>query len=135
MRIEYTRERFQKFPPLWLDRNRFQQVFFNLLSNAIKYAYEDPGAFRVEIEGVESDLIIRFRDWGLGIEHGQENIIFEEGYRGNNSFENYVTGQGLGLWVVRQIVRAHGGDIKVTNLKWPTEFTISLSKKLVYGPL
>ena len=119
---------------MWLDRNQFQQAIFNLLSNAIKYAFKDPDAFRVEIEGFEIDLVIQFRDWGPGIEDGEEELIFEEGYRGKSSFENNVTGQGLGLWVVRQIVKGHGGSITVTNLKWPTEFTISLPQTLTYGP-
>lgn len=133
LNICYTKESLQ-FPPLWLDRNQFQQVVFNLLSNAIKYAFKDPDAFRVEIEGFETDLVIKFRDWGPGIEHGQEELIFEEGFRGKDAEDIDVTGQGLGLWIVRQIIEAHGGNIKVTNLKWPTEFTISLPHALTYGP-
>lgn len=132
--IEYNKEGFQKFPALWLDRNGFLQVLFNLLSNAIKYAYKDPKAFRVEIKGDAKELVMLFRDWGPGIESGTEELIFEEGFRGENAVQMNVAGQGLGLWVVRQIVESHGGTIKVTNLKWPTEFRISLPHSLISHP-
>ena len=132
--INYSKEQFQIFPPLWVDRNMFQQVMFNLLINAIKFAYKDPNAFRVEIEGNETDLTIVFRDWGPGIDEGLEELIFEEGFRGPNAEEFDVTGQGLGLWMVRQIIEAHGGKVKVTNRQWPTEFTIWLPRSLTSQP-
>lgn len=126
--IRYDNETLMKFPRLWLDRNRFQQVIFNLLSNAIKYAYDDPKSFRVEIaEGEhEAEFTIWFRDWGLGIENGMEERIFEKGVRGENAVNMNVTGQGMGLWIVRQIVEKHGGTINVTNPQFPTEFEIRL---------
>jgi signal transduction histidine kinase len=132
--IEYSKESFSAFPLLWVDRNGFQQVIFNLLSNAIKYAYDDPEAFRVEIEGDESEFVILFRDWGPGIKLGTEERIFEEGFRCEDAVERNVAGQGLGLWIVRQIVERHGGTIEVTNLMWPTEFRISLPQSLASRP-
>src|SRR5205823_8033961 len=44
-------DRFEWLPPIWVDKNLFQHVFFCLLSNAIKYSYNDPQAFQVEILG------------------------------------------------------------------------------------
>jgi signal transduction histidine kinase len=105
-------------------------VVFNLLSNAIKYAGKDPTAFRVEIEGDAANLVIKLRDWGIGIRPGTEEIIFEEGVRGEAAAQMDVSGQGLGLWVVRVIVEAHGGEIRVTNLRFPTEFEIRLPAAL-----
>ena len=130
--IHYTKEKFQRFPILWLDRNRFQQVMFNLLSNAIKYAYDDAEAFRVEIEGSEgaAQFLIRFRDWGRGIRPGTEELIFEDGFRGDDAVDMDVAGQGLGLWVVRQVVQGHGGSIEVARVNLPTEFRITLPYSL-----
>ncbi|HPG41617.1 MAG TPA: ATP-binding protein [bacterium] len=135
LNINYTKESLQNFPPLWIDRNLFQQVIFNLLINSIKYAYDDAKAFQVMIEGDEVTLTIVFKDWGIGIDKDLEEVIFEEGVRGPDAEKIDVTGQGLGLWIVRQIVEAHGGDVRLTNNKWPTEFTISLPNSLRFQPL
>ena len=126
---------FAQIPHLWIDRNQFQQVMFNLLSNAIKYCDDNPGAFRVDIFGMRQGgkFLIRFQDQGPGIQPGMEDIIFEEGVRGPDAIAKDVTGQGLGLWVARQVVEAHGGRVKVTNLRRPTEFTIYLPESLADG--
>ena len=124
-KIEYSD--FAEIPKLWIDRNQFQQVFFNLLNNSIKYSFKDHSAFQVQIGGTNNgyEFLIWCRDWGIGIDSGMEHRIFEEGVRGPNSV-NYIAGQGIGLSVVRKIIRAHHGKIEVTKLRNPTEFTISL---------
>jgi signal transduction histidine kinase len=128
--------RFEQVPRLWIDRNHFQQVMFNLLSNAIKYAFNDPGAFSIVIEGVQRgrEYVIWFRDWGRGVGEGLEEVIFEEGVRSPEAVRIDVAGQGLGLWVVRQVVEAHGGRIKLTSRHLPTEFTIYLPAALASQP-
>lgn len=120
------------FPALYVDQNLFQQVVFNLLSNAIKHCFADPSSFQVEIGGEERDAEFQlwFRDWGPGIEEGMEEVIFLEGVRGPHAEERDVAGQGLGLWLVRQVVEAHGGRISVTHLKNPTEFRVFLPESL-----
>jgi signal transduction histidine kinase len=124
--------RFEQIPRLWIDRNHFQQVMFNLLSNAVKYAFRDPAAFSIEIDGgrQRGNYVIWFRDWGTGIADGVEELIFEEGVRGPNAVATNVAGQGFGLWVVREVIEAHGGCIQVTRKTLPTEFTISLPEDL-----
>jgi signal transduction histidine kinase len=119
---------FEQVPRLWIDKNQFHQVFFNLLSNAIKYAFHDPGAFQVEIDGARrgGEFIIWCRDWGTGVPDGFEKAIFQEGVRAPGASDFYVGGQGLGLWVAQQIIQAHGGDITLTQSKLPTEFAIRL---------
>lgn len=128
-KIEYGD--FREIPRLWLDRNQFQQVMFNLLANAINHCYEDPSSFRVEIESERDvDFLIMFRDYGPGIEYGMEEMIFNEGFRTPAAIERDVTGQGLGLWMVRQVIHAHDGEIAVTSRRHPTEFTIFLPEYL-----
>lgn len=119
---------FEKFPDLWLDRNRFQQVIFNLLSNSIKYAYDDPENFEVEIEGIEKGeyFYIYVRDWGTGIKPTEIEKVFEEEFRSEKAINMDVAGQGLGLWIVRQIIEKHCGEVRVSQVFSPTEFEIKL---------
>jgi signal transduction histidine kinase len=119
-------------PALMIDRNHFQQLVFNLLSNAIKYAFKDPQAFHVEIEGRRngSTIVMRISDWGTGIPRGYEEAIFEEEFRAPGASTIHVAGQGLGLWVARSIVTAHGGTLIVSKRHLPTQFTITLPSSI-----
>ena len=127
---------FEKVPKIWIDRNQFQQVIFNLISNAIKHCYSDPSSFQVNIDGdkTENEFVIRVRDWGPGISAQMRDAIFEEGVRTSDAIQRNITGQGLGLWVVREIVKGHGGKVKVTSLKQPTEISVFLPTHLTKRP-
>ncbi len=133
-RISYNRV--GDLPPLYVDKTRFEQIVFNLLSNAIKFAYRDPGAFQVEVIGrkARGGFEIVFRDWGPGIDEGMEELIFEEGVRGPNAHQLDVAGDGVGCWLVREIIKAHGGTVTVTSARHPTEFTIWLPASLEIPP-
>jgi signal transduction histidine kinase len=126
---------FADIPALWIDCYQFQQVFFNLLSNAIKYAGRD--TLRVLIEGGVHgrQFVIWFSDWGMGVPQGLKESIFLPGFRSQRAKESDVAGQGIGLSVVRNIVRAHGGDIVLTGHERPTLFEISLPQTLRFPPI
>ena len=89
---------------------RLEQVVVNLLSNAIKYGAGQPIVVRIELEGGNARLIVR--DRGIGIAVADQARIFER-------FERAVSldygGLGLGLHITREIVRAHGGTIRVES--------------------
>jgi signal transduction histidine kinase/sugar phosphate isomerase/epimerase len=127
---------FSGVPRLWIDRNRFQQVFFNLISNAIKYALPQPTDFSVDIrEEVTSDFyVIHCIDMGPGIEKSQAEGVFEHGMRGTASGRGLVRGAGLGLWIVRRIVEAHGGHVAVTKFYRPTVISVFLPIRLKISP-
>jgi signal transduction histidine kinase len=129
-RIQYLG--FNYIPRLFIDRNLFQQVVFNLISNAVKYAYDDPTAFSVEISGATegATYVIRFADWGIGVPKGYDNAIFEEGMRSPEAARRNPGGQGIGLWVVRRIIEAHGGTVSLTHGQMPTVITIVLPESL-----
>ncbi|MFT3767673.1 MAG: hybrid sensor histidine kinase/response regulator [Minicystis sp.] len=93
------------------DRVRCEQVTTNLLSNAIRYGRGKPIEVEVTQEGQRARLVVR--DAGIGIDEEQRTRIFGIFERGVSS-RNYG-GLGLGLYITRQIVEAHGGTIHVTS--------------------
>jgi PAS domain S-box-containing protein len=92
------------------DRSRIDQVIANLLANALKF-----GCGRVEIsvrpEGEHAVLSVR--DHGIGIELAQQQAIFERFQRAVS--ERHSGGLGLGLYICRRIIEAHGGSIRVDS--------------------
>lgn len=123
-------------PPMHLDKILMQQVVFNLVENAIKFSAGKRDNYRVEVSCKETDEFVElvFSDNGIGVTDEDAEKIFEEGERGAMAEEYNVTGQGLGLWVSREIVVAHGGDLRLTNKKDPTVFSIQLPLSLQEAP-
>jgi signal transduction histidine kinase len=89
------------------DRLRIDQIVTNLLSNAIKYGQGKPIEVSVKSLGTTARLIVH--DSGIGIDPEWQARLFQRFERAV-SVRNYG-GFGLGLWIVRQIVEAHGGTI------------------------
>ena len=84
-------------------------VFNNLLSNAVKYCSENP-VIRIEVS-INHRLSIRISDNGIGMTKEDQKHIFDKFYRvGKGDFKT-VKGLGLGLYYVKQIITAHGGEI------------------------
>lgn len=96
---------------LW-DRVRLEQVVTNLLGNAIKYGARQPIELGVTRDGPRARLWVR--DHGIGISAEEADRIFDRWVRTHHA-DDVADGSGLGLWIVRQIVDAHGGDIFVES--------------------
>jgi PAS domain S-box-containing protein len=93
------------------DRLRVSQVVTNLLANAVKYGAGKP--VTVEYGGRGDAAFLRVRDGGIGIDPSDQPHIFERFERAVSS-RNYG-GLGLGLYIVKRIVEAHGGTIQVES--------------------
>jgi signal transduction histidine kinase len=95
----------------------------NLLSNAIKFGGGKPIEIAVLKKG--DGAIVRVRDYGVGVAEADRERIFERFERGVS--ERSYAGLGLGLWIARQIVNAHGGRIGVTAPEGPgAEFYLEI---------
>lgn len=93
------------------DRLRLEQVVTNLLSNAAKYGAGRP--IEIEVDGGEATARFSIRDHGIGIPAEHQVRIFERFERAVS--DRHYGGLGLGLWIVRQIVDAFGGTIRVES--------------------
>lgn len=111
-------------PGQW-DRFRLEQVVTNLLSNACKYGDGKP--VEISVEADEQRAKLRVRDQGLGIATNDLGRIFEQ-FERSVATKSY-RGLGLGLWISRQIVQMHGGEISVVSkLGQGSTFTVELSR-------
>ncbi len=106
------------------DRLRIEQVLMNLLANAIKFGAGQ--TVHVSVTTVEGDLaVVCVRDHGIGIAPDAQSRVFERFERAVSS--RSYPGFGLGLWIVRSIVQAHGGAIAVVSAEGEgTTFTVTL---------
>jgi two-component system CheB/CheR fusion protein len=96
------------------DASRLEQVLLNLLTNAITYA---PGTEHIDVRlrraGRRAELEVR--DYGPGIPPEQREQIFTRSYRGDQDESISGQGVGLGLYITREIVQAHGGTIEAVS--------------------
>ena len=99
--------------PRWLsveaDRLLFDELCNNLLNNAVKYSMEGG---KVIIDAVEKngEIIVSFKDEGIGMTPGQINYIFDEFYKADESRHDFDS-SGLGLAISKRIIEKHGGRI------------------------
>jgi signal transduction histidine kinase len=109
---------------------RVEQVVTNLLSNAIKYGAGRP--IEIRVDGDENTARLTVRDRGIGIPPDHQARIFERFERAVSTSD--YGGFGLGLWIVRQIVEAHGGQIHVTSTPGQgSAFTVELPRRRSSG--
>ncbi len=92
------------------DRQRLDQVLTNLVSNALKYG--GGTAVEVQVDCITSPRV-RVRDAGPGIPAEEQDRIFERFERGGHADRR--SGMGLGLWIVREIVHTHRGEVRVES--------------------
>lgn len=97
-------------PSVKADVIKLKQVIENILTNAIKYTR---GKGKAEITLLEKDGVVTFssKDNGVGVPDDQQDEIFTKFFRGRNVINKDTTGSGLGLYLTKMIINAHGGDI------------------------
>jgi signal transduction histidine kinase len=97
-------------PGVAADRGRMFQLFDNLVSNAIKFTPKG-GEVRVSVVQANGAVRLEVVDTGIGIPEGEQRRLFERFFRASTASERQIQGTGLGLYISRAIVEAHGGEI------------------------
>jgi two-component system, sporulation sensor kinase E len=95
-------------PLLQLDRDQMKQAFYNVIKNSLE-AIKSRGILRIRTDMDESHVLVRFTDTGGGMSAENLGRVFEP------YFTTKTSGTGLGLLIVRRIVREHGGELAIES--------------------
>lgn len=103
------------FSPIYGDFDRLREVFTNLIGNAIKYS-PDGGHIQVGGQSVDQSTVrLYVKDEGIGIPPADQERIFDRFYRVDNRLARQTPGTGLGLFLVKAVIEAHGGRVWVES--------------------
>ncbi|MEQ9098900.1 MAG: HAMP domain-containing sensor histidine kinase [Imperialibacter sp.] len=101
-------------------------ALLNLMDNGCKYS--DPHEVQVSVEPDKGQLVLTFRDFGIGIDEEEQELIFEPFHRGSNA--QNIKGHGIGLSLVQRIVKLHEGTLTLMSKKGKgSTFTLTLPVK------
>ena len=127
--IKLTADVDDNIPPVPIDKASMEQALLNLLDNALKYSPAEK--IIMVTANVENDYLnIAVCDKGMGIDKKDLSRIFEKFYRSESGSGKNITGSGIGLTLVKEIVESHNGTIMVdTELNKGSTFTIQLPVK------
>lgn len=111
------------------DRSTLSTAFSNLIENAIKYS-EDGESIQVKASKKKQQIVIEIADFGSGIPKSEREKIFNKFYRIGSEHTRKTKGTGLGLYIVKKVIEAHGGTISLKdNQPKGTVFTVVLSNE------
>ncbi|WP_281394494.1 ATP-binding protein [Muricoccus pecuniae] len=99
--------------PVFLDRDMWEKIVLNLLSNALKHTFS--GGIGVELAPVEGAVELRVSDTGIGIAPDQLPRIFDRFHRVEGARSRSHEGSGIGLALVQELVRLHGGEVSAES--------------------
>ncbi len=138
---EKPRHRFEvsfpdHFPLVEGDEARLEQVLSNLLTNAIKYS-PNGGTIRVRGQVLPDQVVVTVSDEGIGIAPAEQTRIFDAFYRVDDAPTRRTQGTGLGLYLAKAVVEAHGGRIWVESEPGQGaafSFSLPLTQKVTAHP-
>lgn len=111
----------------FIDKEKIERVILNLLSNAIKFTNEN-GKIEVYMKSDDNFIYITIKDNGIGISKEKIDHIFQRFYQVDNLLSRGSEGSGIGLCIVDEIIRMHGGNINIeSEINKGTTFEIVLN--------
>ncbi|HLC64238.1 MAG TPA: GAF domain-containing sensor histidine kinase [Patescibacteria group bacterium] len=99
----------KSLPMIKLDQEKIMDVLLNLVDNAIKYTPK--GKVEIFLENIGQAVKVTIKDTGIGIKKGEDRELFKKFVRGEGIAQINTGGSGLGLFIAKKIVEAHGGKV------------------------
>lgn len=99
-----------ELPPVFADRDKFYQILVNLVNNAVKYSARG-GTVTISADARDGDVVFSVADEGTGISEQDMEHLFQKYRRIRRGSTERVAGTGLGLYLTKKLVEAHGGRI------------------------
>ena len=119
--------------PAYVDRDMYEKIVLNLLSNALKFTFGGEIEVRLRDAGISVELSVR--DTGTGIQEEQLPHIFERFHRAEGVQGRTHEGTGIGLALVQELVKLHGGTVRVESVAGKgSTFTVSVLKGKMHLP-
>ncbi|MCY1044918.1 ATP-binding protein [Corallococcus sp. bb12-1] len=119
--------------PIYVDPDMWEKVVLNLLSNAVKYTYQ--GEIRVRLQWQDAQAVLTVQDTGVGIPEEELPRVFERFYRVRVTQGRSHEGTGIGLALVQELVKLHGGTVAVeSRFGEGTTFTLRMPKGFAHLP-
>ena len=120
--------------PVHVDREMWEKVVSNLLSNAFKFTFK--GSVTVTLQSIEGAVELQVRDTGAGIPEEHREQVFERFHRIEGTQSRTYEGTGIGLAFVQELVRLHGGDVRVDSaLGQGSTFTVTIPRGTAHLPM
>ncbi|HYE57912.1 MAG TPA: ATP-binding protein, partial [Rhodothermales bacterium] len=111
--------------PVYVDREMWEKVVLNLVSNAFKFTFE--GEIAVRLHAESGHAVLSVRDTGTGIPEADLPHVFERFHRVEGARGRTIEGTGIGLALVQELVRLHGGEVRVeSTVGQGTAFTVTI---------
>jgi signal transduction histidine kinase len=128
--VEVTLDIPEQLPEVIADRDRIEEVLQNLLDNAVKYSPRERH-LSVTCRATGDEVITSVSDAGMGISLRDQEHIFDRFQRVGDPLAQATPGAGLGLYICRAIIEAHGGRIWVeSSLRQGSTFSFSLPREV-----
>jgi signal transduction histidine kinase/DNA-binding response OmpR family regulator len=119
--------------PIYLDRDMYEKIVLNLLSNALKFTFE--GEVEVSLRDAGDRIELRVRDTGVGVAPDAVPRLFERFHRIEGTRARTYEGSGIGLALVSDLVKLHGGDVRADSASGVgTAFTVAIPKGKAHLP-
>ncbi|MBD2565119.1 MULTISPECIES: ATP-binding protein [Nostoc] len=119
--------------PIYVDREMWEKIVLNLLSNALKFTFE--GIISVSLKPKANTVELIVSDTGVGIAASELPHVFERFYRVKGAKGRSYEGSGIGLSLVQELVKRHGGAIAVTSaVDQGTTFTVTIPTGIAHLP-
>jgi signal transduction histidine kinase len=108
MKLVYKKP--NKFPLVEIDEGKFRQVVMNFADNAIYYSHENSSIIvSLDVEG--NEIVFTVKDTGIGVPKAEQDKLFAKFYRAANAKIQRPDGTGVGIYLAKKVIDAHGGTI------------------------